>query len=105
MLDDKTSELVHFLCVYRTRSVSNRYLNHTLISGPMQESRSARKDARGAITSHRARATIASRLCNARESLSLFEPQEWMGHRGPKSTQSYAKMSPTKLARSYDAAG
>jgi hypothetical protein len=27
------------------------------------------------------------------------------GHRSPQSTQSYAKISPTKLAKSYNAAG
>ena len=105
MLDDKTGELVHFLFVYRTRRISNRYLNHTLIPALCKKAGVPRRDARGAITSHRARATIASQLYNAREPLSLFELQEWMGHRRPESTQSYAKISPTKLARSYDAAG
>jgi hypothetical protein len=64
-----------------------------------------RADARGAITCHRARATIASQLYNAREPLSLFELQEWLGHRSLQSTQSYAKISPTKLVKSYNAAG
>ena len=105
MLDDKTGELVDFLFVYRTRRVSNRYLNHTLIPALCKKAGVPRRDARGAITSHRARATIASQLYNAREPLSLFELQQWMGHRSPESTQSYAKISPTKLARSYDAAG
>src|SRR5258708_5752151 len=105
MLDDKTGELVHFLFVYRTRRLSNRYMNHTLIPALCKKAGVPRRDARGAITSHRARATIASQLYNAREPLSLFELQEWMGHRRPESTQSYAKISPTKLARSYDAAG
>jgi len=105
MLDDKTGELVHLLFVYRTRRVSNRYLNHTLIPALCKKAGVPRRDTRGAITSHRARATIASQLYNAREPLSLFELQQWMGHRRPESTQSYAKISPTKLARSYDAAG
>ena len=105
MLDNKTGELVHFLFVYRTRRVSNRYLNHTLIPALCKKAGVPRRDSRGAITSHRARATIASQLYNAREPLSLFELQQWMGHRRPESTQSYAKISPTKLARSYDAAG
>ncbi len=105
MLDDKTGELVHFVFLYRTRRVSNRYLNHTLIPALCKKAGVPRRDARGAITSHRARATIASQLYNAREPLSLFELQQWMGHRSPESTQSYAKISPTKLARSYDAAG
>jgi hypothetical protein len=105
MLEAKTGELVHFLFVYRTHRVSNRYLNHTLIPALCKKAGVPRQDARGAITSHRARATIASQLYNAREPLSLFELQQWMGHRNPESTQSYAKISPTKLARSYDAAG
>jgi integrase len=105
LLDVKTGELVHFLFVYRTRQVSNRYLNHTIIPALCKKAGIPREDVRGAITCQRARATIASQLYNAREPLSLFELQEWMGHRSPQSTQSYAKISPTKLAKSYNAAG
>jgi integrase len=104
-LDAKTGELVHFVFVYRTRQLSRRYLNHTLIPALCKKAGIPREDARGAITSHRARATIASQLYNAREPLSLFELQEWLGHRSAQSTQSYAKISPTKLAMSYNAAG
>jgi hypothetical protein len=53
MLDDKTGELVHFLYVYRTRRVSNRYLNHTLIPALRKKAGVPRRDACGAITSHR----------------------------------------------------
>jgi len=105
LLDTKTGELVHFLFVYRTRQLSRRYLNHTLIPALCKKAGIPREDSRGAITCHRARATIASQLYNAREPLSLFELQEWLGHRSPQSTQSYAKISPTKLAKSYNAAG
>jgi hypothetical protein len=80
-------------------------LNRTLIPALCEKAGVPRADARGAITCHRARATIASQLYNAREPLSLFELQEWLGHRSPQSTQSYAKISPTKLAKSYNAAG
>ncbi len=41
-------------------------------------------DVRGNITSHRARATIATRLYNAKEPMTLFELQEWLGHRSPR---------------------
>ncbi len=37
--------------------------------------------------------------------MSLFELQEWLGHRSPASTQHYAKITPTKLAKSYADAG
>ena len=48
----------------------------------------------GNITSHRARSTIASQLYNAKEPMTLFELQAWLGHRSPQSTQHYAKISP-----------
>jgi len=60
---------------------------------------------RGKITSHRARATIASQLYNAKQPFSLFELQEWLGHRSPESTRHYAKITPTRLAKSFADAG
>src|SRR5260370_19290725 len=62
-------------------------------------------DVRGRITSHRARSTIASQLFNAKEPMTLFELQEWLGHSTPAATQHYAKITPTKLAKSYADAG
>jgi hypothetical protein len=58
-------------------------------------------DARGQITSHRARATGAAQLYNSNEPLSLFELQEWLGHSSAESTRHYMKITPTKLAKSY----
>ena len=63
------------------------------------------QDARGRITSHRARATIASQLYNAKEPMTLFELQACLGHRSPHSTQYYARIAPTTLARAYRDAG
>ena len=60
-----------------------------------------RADERGAITSHRARATLATLLYNAPEGLSLFELMQWLGHTNPASTQQYVRVKPTKLAASY----
>jgi hypothetical protein len=62
-------------------------------------------DARGSITSHRARSTIAGQLYNAKEPLTLFELQAWLGHRSPECTQHYAKISPNTLTKAYDDAG
>jgi hypothetical protein len=64
-----------------------------------------RADVRGNITSHRGRSTIASQLFNAKEPMTLFELQEWLGHSTPAATQHYAKITPTKLAKSYADAG
>ncbi|MGA8234858.1 MAG: tyrosine-type recombinase/integrase [Candidatus Acidiferrales bacterium] len=100
-LDDKTGELVHFLFHYRTNRFSLKYLNTTLIPALCQKAGVPREDARGLITSHRARSTIATQLFNAKQPLSLFELQAWLGHSSPHSTQHYARINPTKLARSY----
>ena len=100
-LDDKTGELVHFLFHYRTTPFSLKYLNKTLIPALCKKAGVPREDTRGRITSHRARSTIATQLFNAKQPLSLFELQAWLGHSSPHSTQHYARISPTKLARSY----
>jgi hypothetical protein len=33
--------------------------------------------------------------------MTLFELQEWLGHRSPATTQHYARITPTALARAY----
>jgi hypothetical protein len=35
----------------------------------------------------------------------LFELQEWLGHSSPESTRHYTRITPTKLAKSYQDAG
>jgi hypothetical protein len=61
--------------------------------------------ARGRLASHRARATLASQLFNSREPLSLFEGQQFLGHKNPNSTQHYIRITPTRLAARYAQAG
>jgi integrase len=100
-LDPKTAEKVDYLFAYRNRRVGGQYLNQSVIPLLCAKAGVPLADARGRITCHRARATIATQLLNAKDPLSLFELQEWLGHRSPSSTQYYAKLTPTKLARAY----
>ena len=37
--------------------------------------------------------------------MTLFELQAWLGHRSPQSTQYYARITPTTLAKAYSDAG
>ena len=104
-LDLKTGEQVHRLFSHRGRGISNHYINDVVIPLLCKKAAVPLNDARGRITSHRARATIASQLYNAKEPLSLFELQEWLGHSSPESTRHYTKITPTKLAKSYQDAG
>lgn len=104
-LDAKTGALVHFLFSYRGRCVGPSYLNTRLIPLLCRKAGVEERDARGNITSHRARSTIASQLYNAKDPMSLMELKEWLGHHSLSSTQSYAQLSPTKLAKSFSDAG
>ncbi len=104
-LDLKTGEQVHRLFSHRGRGVSPFYINKVIIPLLCCKAAIPLDDGRGRISSHRARATIASQLYNAKEPLNLFELQEWLGHRSPESTRHYTKITPTKLAKSYQDAG
>lgn len=105
IIDPKTGELVDYLFAYRSRALGCAYLNTTLIPVLCAKAGIPDKDVRGRITSHRARSTIATQLFNAREPMSLFELQAWLGHKHPSSTQHYAKINPSKLTKSYEKAG
>ena len=93
------------LFCFRGQPFYNRYFNKTLIPLLCRKAGLPLEDARGRITSHRARATIASQLYNAKEPMTLFELQAWLGHRSPETTQHYARITPTTLAKAYQDAG
>ncbi len=105
MADRKGGGAVDFLFVFRGRRVSVSYLNRTLIPLLCRKAGVPLEDARGRITSHRARATIASQLVNCKEPLTLLELQKWLGHATPDSTRHYTAVTPTKMARSLEQAG
>jgi len=103
--DEKTGDRVALLFSYRGRRVPPAYLNRSLIPALCKKAGVPGSDARGRITSHRARHTIATQLFNAKDPMNLFELQEWLGHRSPKSTEHYVKITQTKLAKAYSDAG
>ncbi|MGW9032507.1 tyrosine-type recombinase/integrase [Streptomyces sp. NPDC055722] len=104
-LDAKTNEHVDLLFSIRAHPVAKNYINRTLIPSLCEKAGVPTADVRGNITSHRARSTIASQLYNAKEPMTLFELQAWLGHRSPTSTQHYAKITPNTLTRAYTEAG
>ncbi|MGB0094958.1 MAG: site-specific integrase [Solirubrobacteraceae bacterium] len=85
--DHKTGELVDLLFCFRGARLSSNYLNRVLVPLLCRKAGVPREDVRGAITGHRARATIATQLDNAKDPMSLFELQAWLGHSCPSSTQ------------------
>lgn len=103
--DWKTGEVVDFLFLIRLRPVGVAYINKGLIPTLCAKAGVPLADVRGNITSHRARSPIASQLFNAKEPMTLFELQAWLGHSSPSATQHYAKITPLKIAKSYADAG
>lgn len=104
-IDRKTSERVHLLFAVRAQPVARTYINQTIIPALCTKAGVPATDVRGKITSHRARSTIASQLYNAKEPMTLFELQAWLGHRSPNTTQHYAAITPNTLTRAYQDAG
>ena len=104
-VDEKTGEVVDFLFMFRGNGIAGEYINKSLVPILCAKAGVPRKDARGNITSHRARSTIASQLFNAKEPMSLFELGKWLGHKWVNSTQHYLAISPEKLATSFQKAG
>ena len=105
MVDTKTGEVVHFLFALRGHLIGQDYLNAHLIPLLCRKSGVPASDARGSITSHRARSTIASQLANAKEPMTLLELMQWLGHRDPGATLHYVDVAPTRLAKAYADAG
>ena len=103
--DRKTGELVDVLLAYRGARLGEKYVNQVLIPLLCRKAGVPREDVRGQITGHRARATIASQLYNAKDPMSLFELQAWLGHSSPHSTQHYARITPVTLTKAYQDAG
>ena len=104
-LDRKTNEHVDMLFAVRAQRVAKYYINRTIIPALCAKAGVPDSDVRGKITSHRARSTIASQLYNAKEPMTLFELQAWLGHRTPNTTQHYAKITPNTLTKAYTEAG
>jgi integrase len=103
--DRKTGELVDMLLAFRGAQLGEKYLNRVLVPLLCRKAGVPGEDVRGAITSHRARATIATQLYNAKDPMGLFELQAWLGHSNPSSTQHYARITPLTLTKAYTDAG
>ena len=103
--DRKTGGLVDMLLAYRGARLGEKYINRVLVPLLCRKAGVPGDDVRGAITSHRARATIATQLYNAKDPMSLFELQAWLGHSSPASTQHYARITPLTLTKAYTDAG
>lgn len=105
VMDAKSREKVDWLFMYRGRGLGKHYINQSLIPLLCHKADMPQADSRGAITSHRARSTIATQLANAEQGMSLTDLQQWLGHKTAESTQYYLEMNPHTLTKAYLDAG
>ncbi|WP_425005590.1 tyrosine-type recombinase/integrase [Mycolicibacterium sp. S3B2] len=101
LVDRKTRQRRQFLFCVRSELVGLSYLNSHLIPVLCRKAGIPEHDSRGALTSHRARATIATQLLNAPEPLSLVDLKEWLGHKHYASTRHYATILQRRLTAAY----
>ena len=99
--DRKTRQRQQFLFCVRGEPIGLSYLNSHLIPVLCRKAGIPEHDSRGALTSHRARATIATQLLNASEPLSLVDLKEWLGHKHYSSTRHYATILQRRLTAAY----
>ena len=105
MLDRKTAELVDFLFAHRAKRLAKTYINTAVIPSLCRKAAVPDADIRGNITSHRARSTIATQLYNAKEPMTLFELQAWLGHRSPAQPSTTQRSPRTRSPRPTSDAG
>ena len=101
LVDRKDGSLADFLFMYRGKRIGQDLINNSIIPILCKKAGIPTKDVKGNITSHRARSTIATQLSTSKDPMTLFELKEWLGHSDINSTINYTKLTPTKLAKSY----
>ncbi|WP_338250699.1 tyrosine-type recombinase/integrase [Dictyobacter halimunensis] len=92
LIDPKDNSLVDFLFCFRGSILGRDFLNKSLIPALCKRAGIPERDARGAITSHRGRSTIATML--RRNGLSLDDISEFLGHAKPEMVRAYARTDP-----------
>jgi len=103
--DSTTKVLVQPVFAYRGRRISENFINQIIIPILLKKSGLPKQDSRGPITSHRARATMATRLYSNESGMGSVEVMKWLGHKSFASTQYYLELTPTKLMRSFHRSG
>jgi integrase len=104
-VDNYTGETVDFLFRNRYQPLGREHLNGYLIPLLCRKAGISQEDSIGVISSHRARATIASMLANGDEPMSLLALKEWLGHATINATMHYVQDNTTKLTKAYHDAG
>lgn len=101
LLDRTTGRLTDQLFCYRSQRIGRGFLNRVIIPVLLRKAGLPSEDTRGAITSHRARATMATKLYNPSSGMTPLEVMRWMGHTSLDSGQYYIALTPTRLMTAF----
>ncbi len=96
-LDRKDGIAVDFLFSYRGMRLGTAWMNDRLIPILCRAANVPEVDARGAITAHRGRSTIATML--RRADVPLDDISTFLGHTNPDTVKHYARTDPFQFAR------
>lgn len=102
LVDPKDHSLVDFLFCFRGKRLGNNFINKSLIPVLCKRAGVPEHDARGAITGHRARSTIATML--RKNGLSLDDISQFLGHTRPEMVKAYARTDPFRFGRDINRA-
>lgn len=97
LVDSKDGSLVDFLFCFRGKRLGGNFINRSLIPVLCRRAGVPEHDARGAITGHRARSTIATVL--RKNGLSLDDISQFLGHARPEMVKAYARTDPYRFGR------
>lgn len=101
VIDRVTGRRVDLLFQLRGSGHGGGFINTTVIPLLCAKAGIPMQDSMGAITSHRARASIVTALANAPRGMTLMELMKWCGHSSPESTMHYVRVTPTRLASAF----
>jgi len=101
LLDRTAGRLTDHLFCYRAQHIGKTFVNAVIIPMLLRKAGLPAHDTRGAITSHRARATLATKLYNNTSGMTALEVMGWLGHARLSSSQHYIELTPTRLMTAF----
>ena len=101
LIDRITQRPIDYLFCVRGRKLCRGFINRTLIPILLRKAGLPAHDGRGAITSHRARSTLATKLYSPTSGMAAVEVMEWLGHTDIATGRYYIDLTPVRLMTAF----
>ena len=100
-VDRVTQRPTDYLFCNRGRMLGRSFLNRILIPMLLDKVGLDARDSRGAITSHRAWATLATKLYSPKSGMAAVEVMKWLGHTDLSTGRYYVELTPVRLMTAF----